>query len=70
MPRIAADRTRHNINLRRGDYEFLKTYCLDKEANASDMIRATVSKLVDAIKAAQSKANASAGATPEVDIDV
>lgn len=61
------DIDRHTINLRKGDYQFLKEYCVNKDINASDVVRKAVSQVVDRIRHTQT---AVASEVPRVEVEL
>ena len=65
MARKKLDITRHTLNLRAGDYEFLQDFCQGKDIEASEIIRAQISKAVDTLRERSNKAKK---ATVEVDL--
>lgn len=63
MGRKKLEVTKHSLNLREGDYDYLRQYCVGKHIEASDIIRAQVSKIVDALR----KAEETTRTFPEID---
>lgn len=60
MPRQKQDITRHNVNLRSGDYQYLVDYCQDKDIDASGIIRQQIAKTVDTLRAIEARVKTTA----------
>ena len=67
MPRQNNEYTRHNINLRAGDYAYLQEHCMNEDYDASHLIRGTISQLVDALRNAKASAQ---NPIPDVEVDL
>lgn len=50
MPPKKLDLQKHTMNLRAGDYARIADACLNKDYNASDVIRRLVSRYVDELE--------------------
>ena len=63
------DLQKHTLNLRRGDYDWLRYFCADKDIKASKIIQSLVSKGVDRLKAAHESATPTAN-PDQLDLDL